>query len=272
MEKVIKGTEVPDTVTASGGNTFCECFCLVRKGHEECGDSAFVYADERKAIVAVFDGVSGEAGAAAASAVAAASILKDLSAGDRVSEKRMKDALSAAHGRISFGLTTAAVAFIERSGAFMVAAVGDSPIYSISSEGKTDLELPLARTVGDGASVLKFFYFRNLLTSAIGGGPQDFSVHIRKGKLKEGEVLILSSDGLSDNLYVEVSEGYVTDSSGRGDLASLVGGERSPEALVRGLAGEVSRRLAAGRVERPGSILVPKEDDLAIVAVRFGKH
>ncbi len=272
MEKVIRGTEVSGTATASGGSPFCELFCLVRKGHEECGDSAFVYADGKKAIVAVFDGVSGEAGASEASAVAATVVLEELSGAGRMSEKRVKDALLKAHGRISFGLTTAAVAFIERSGAFMIAAVGDSPIYSISREGRTDLELPLARTVGDGASVLKFFYFRNLLTSAIGGGSQDISVHIRRGKLKEGEVLLLASDGLSDNLYVGVSEGYVTESSGVTDLAGLVGSERSPEALVERLAEEVSRRLSAGRVERAGSILVPKEDDLALVAVRFGKH
>ncbi len=271
MERLIKGTEVSGTETAGGVSGFCEFFCLVRKGHEECGDSALVYADERKAILAVFDGVSGEPGASSASSAAAASILKELSAIGRVSEKRMKEALLSAHGNIRAGLTTASIAIIERSGAFIVASVGDSPIYSISSEGKADIELPLARTVGDGASVLKFFYFRNMLTSAIGGGAPDFSVHIRKGRLRAGDVLILASDGLSDNLYVGVADGYVTESSGVSDLAALAGKDRSPEKLVKCLAEEVSKRLSIGRVEMPGRILIPKEDDLAILAVRFGK-
>ncbi len=268
MERVIRGTAVTEIQTASGGNGFCEFSCLVRKGHEECGDSAFVYADPGKAILAVFDGVSGEAGASSASSVAAESILRSLSPHGRISEKNMKDALLKAHEAITAGLTTAAIAFIEKGGAFMVASVGDSPIYSLSKEGRTDLELPLARTVGDGASVLKFFYFRNLLTSALGGGKAEFSVHIRKGRLRKGEVLILASDGLSDNLYAEISEGYVTESSGRTDLSELIGAERSAAAIVSLLSEEVSKRLAIGRVEKPGRILVPKEDDLAIIAVR----
>jgi hypothetical protein len=269
MERLIRGTEVSGEVEASGAGGFCEFSMLVRKGHEECGDSAFAYVDGEKAVFAVFDGVSGEAGASSASSAAAEALMASLGAHDRITPAKMKSAVLSAHGRITGGMTTAVIVFIRKDGSFMVAGVGDSPAYSIDSNGAASIELPLARTVGDGSSILKFFYFRNLLTSALGGGQAGMSLHIREGKMKKGEVLILSSDGLTDNLYVTVKDGYVTESSGVADLSGILGKERRPAEIVRLLSGAIASRLPLGRVERPESMLVPKEDDLAIIAVRM---
>ncbi len=269
MQKMIRGTEVAATMEASASNAFSESFCIVKKGHEECGDSAFVYADDEKTILAVFDGVSGEEGASAASSVAAESVLSALMPHDRISEQKMKEAVLKAHGDIKFGLTTAAILFLEKNGSFVLAGVGDSPVYGINRKGEVSLELPLARNVGDKDSILKFFYFRNLLTSALGGGSQEVSLNLRKGKLGKGEVLILASDGLADNLYVAIDDGYVTESSGLADLSGLIGKAREPERIVRSLFAEISSRLSVGRVERRKSMLVPKEDDIAIIAVRM---
>lgn len=269
MQKIIRGTEVSGLVEAAVSNGFSESFCIVKKGHEECGDSAFVYADEDKAILAVFDGVSGEEGASAASSVAAESILSALVPQARISEGKMKEAVLKAHGEIKFGLTTAAILFLEKSGSFLLAGVGDSPVYGINRKGQVSLELPLARNVGDKDSILKFFYFRNLLTSALGGGTPEVSLNLRKGKLGKGEVLILASDGLADNLFVATDDGYVTESSGLADLSSLIGKRKEPEKIVRTLFAEISKRLSVGRVELRKSMLVPKEDDIAIIAVRM---
>jgi serine/threonine protein phosphatase PrpC len=92
---------------------------------------------------------------------------------------------------------------------------------------------------------------------------------MRSGKLKKGEAILLASDGLLDNLRVKVHDGYVTDSSGTEDLARLVGRERDPEKISRLLMKEIVTRIKAGKKEKAGLMLVPKEDDIAIAALRF---
>ncbi|HSB46516.1 MAG TPA: protein phosphatase 2C domain-containing protein [Candidatus Bilamarchaeum sp.] len=262
MERLIAG--VTDSGSASGKCRFGQFSVLVKKGHDDCGDSAFVFSDDDKVIIAVFDGVSGEAGAANASSEAAKAVLGSLRGETKIDAKKMEAALRSAAQKITFGLTTAAVAFIQKDGKFLVAGIGDSPVYGIS-KNEVSLELPLARAVKDGDAVFKYFYYRNLLTSAIG---QDSSgeLAIRSGRLEKGEGILLASDGLSDNLYVIVKEGFVTDSSGCDDLRSLLKGKKSAESIVAFLAGEVAKRVSAGKIERPGSLLVPKEDDLSIAA------
>jgi serine/threonine protein phosphatase PrpC len=268
MESLISGKDVTASSDASGKNAFSEFFIFVRKGHEDCGDSAFAYSDEKKTIIAVFDGVSGEAGAANASTEAASAILEALKSENHADPKAVERAFIKAQEKITFGLTTAAVAFIEKTGAFVVAGVGDSPVYGVDKKGKITLELPLARAVKDGDAILKYFYYRNLLTSAIG---QDSSgeLAIRSGKLEKGEMLILASDGLSDNLYVKTKEGFVTDSSGCEDLADIARGKKTAESLANALSDETAKRISVGKIERHDSMLVPKEDDLSIAVIRM---
>ena len=53
------------------------------------------------------------------------------------------------------------------------------------------------------------------------------------------------------------------------DLSELIGKTREPEGIVRMLFAEIEKRLPAGRVERKKSMLVPKEDDIAMIALRL---
>jgi serine/threonine protein phosphatase PrpC len=131
------------------------------------------------------------------------------------------------------------------------------------------LELPLGRAVGDGDSIFKFFYYRNMVTSVLGPSDADINIHTRSGKLMGGEMLLLATDCLIDNLAVKVDDGYVTDSSGSDDLTRLIGKPGDLEPLVRGLAKEIQNRLVKGKIEKKGLQLVPKEDDLALIAFRF---
>lgn len=269
MKRLIAGTGVRASESCSAAAPFCDFSAFVKKGHEECGDSAFVYCDREKFAAGVFDGVSGEPGAASASSEAAAAALESLAKARKADENALEEAVAVANRAVDRGYTTAALVLVARDGSFAVAGVGDSPVYGITSKGGVDVELPLGRAAGDGDSVMKLLHFRNLVTSVLGRSGTDIAMHSRSGKLKKGEVLILASDGLSDNLFFGVKGGYVHDTAGAADLKSLLGRGRNPRAIIRTLARTVAARLAGGRVEKEGSMLVPKEDDLAIVALRF---
>ncbi|MEW6748644.1 MAG: protein phosphatase 2C domain-containing protein [Candidatus Micrarchaeota archaeon] len=269
MERLMKGGMVELEESAEGKTPFCDFSLIVRRGHMECGDSAFVYSDENKLLAGVFDGVSGEPGAEQASSDAAEAALSYLKNLDRIGEEEMKEALSRAHLSIKISSTTASLLYLKKDGSFMVAAIGDSPIYGVDAKGGVSLEIPPARTVRDRDSILKYFAFRNYITAALGGPAELLEVSIRKGRLKKGEMLIVASDGLSDNLFVETEDGYVSDSSGVKDLQSLIKGKRTPSSVIKTLMAELAKRLSEGRVEKPGRILQPKEDDIAIAAIRL---
>jgi hypothetical protein len=267
MEKLIRGSDVADSVSAEGKTPFCEFVVIVKKGHAECGDSAFAYTDSDKFIAAVLDGVSGEPGAPMASADAASAILEHLKSVSAPSEPAIKEALTKAHLAIRIGATTATLLHMSKDGSFIVASIGDSPAYGMDEKGKLSLEIPVSRVVKDNDSILKYFYYRNYVTSVL-GAQNDLDLRIRSGKLKKGEVLILASDGVSDNLFVKVKKGYVADSSGIDDLGRIIGKLRSPKAINGRLMSVVEARIGGGKIEEPGRMLVPKEDDIAIVAVR----
>lgn len=268
MEKLMLGTKIKNTETFSSKNKSCECFALVRKGHEECGDSAFVYMDEKKTIIGVFDGVSGEAGAASASSEAATALLKYLKKYNKADEKLIKKAMVDANNKVKHGYTTAALCFVEKDGSTIVAGIGDSPIYGIDKKGEVALELPLGRAVKDNDSILKFFHFRALVTSVLGPSGTEIHINMRKGKLKKGEMLILATDGLTDNLHLKIHEGYVKDSSGSQDLKKLIGKSKKPETIGRNLFNEVKKRIKGKKIETKNSILIPKEDDIAIAVFK----
>ncbi len=268
MEKLLLGSGIETKAEYGGKTKLCEFHVLVKKGHEECGDSAFAYADDSQVIMAVLDGVSGEAGAASASSLAATAVLESLK-GERLTEKSIREAFISASERIMHGLTTISVVMIDKSGRFIMASVGDSPIYGITKGGDIGLEHPLGRPVADGDSLLKFLSFRNLVTSVLGPSRADIAIRMSKGTMKGGEMVIIASDGLSDNLFLMTKEGYVKDSSGVQDLKELIGGLKSPERIVKMLEKEIEDRISKGKVEKKGKVLVPKEDDIAIIALRW---
>ena len=272
MERLIGGGDVEASASTKGKTQFCDFAITVQKGHGECGDSAFIRYDKKRFIVGVFDGVSGDPGAAMASTDAANAVLSRLKLPGRPSEQDVEDALSAAHAAVRLGATTASLLILEPDGSFIIAVIGDSPVFSIDSRGSVSLEMPMARIVSDGDSILKFFNFRNYVSSVLGSVfSQDsgLQVHIRSGRLKPGHVIILASDGLSDNLFVEVDDGYVTDASGEADLKSIVGKLREPGAVVKTIMRMLRGRIAKGRQETKKAIIVPKADDITVAVVRF---
>ena len=242
---------------------FGEIAALVRKGHEECGDSAFVYADREKIILAVFDGVSGEKGAANASSVAAKSILDSLK-DKAVTQEDVKNAISKASQDIKEGYTTVALAVIKGE-SLIIASVGDSAIYSKSGKAIT-LELPLGRPVKKGDSVMKFFAFRNLVTSVIGPTNTAIELRIAEGRINKGDMLILASDGLVDNLFVRTKEGFVKDATGTNDLGTLIK-SKSPKKIVKDLDSIIQKRVKKGKIEEKERILDPKVDDVSLIVM-----
>lgn len=266
MERLIRGADVRNEETFFG-KCICEVSMVVRRNHFECGDSAFAYCDGEKLIVAVFDGVSGEPGAAMASSDAAQAMLEHLKTAKKADEEALKEAFTKAHLAINLGATTVSIAIVEKDGSFILAGIGDSPIYSID-RGKASLELPPARAVGEGDSILKFFHFRTIVTSVLGGAGE-ISIRICSGKLEKGHTLILATDGLSDNLFMVAKEGYISDCSGAGDLQEILRGKKAPKAMVSSLMDELGKRIQGGRAEGKAGILVPKKDDIAIIALRI---
>ena len=267
MEKLILGSGVSDSRSASGKTRFCEFSFVVKKGHSECGDSAFVYCDERKLIAAVLDGVSGDPGAALASSDAANAILDSLKGEETIDQKKLEDAFTKGHCAIRLGSTTVSLLFLKNDGSFVIAGIGDSPIFSIDEKEQISLELPMARIVGDDDSILKFLYFRNMVTSVL-GSIGEIKINIRSGKLKEGETFIIASDGLSDNLFFEVENGYVKDCSGITDLKAILSGKKPAKAITKALIDEIEKRLQKGKIEEKNRLLVPKDDDISIIAIR----
>lgn len=272
MERIIRGSEVQKSIEFSGSTNFCDFFGIVRKGHEICGDSAFVYTDENKTIIAVFDGVSGEPGADLASAEAADFFLNFLKKFDTISQKKMNDAAHFAREHVKSGFTTASIIFLEKNGTFLAASVGDSPIYSLDKNEKIDIELPLSRPVGDGDSILKFFNFRVFVSTVFGGFHSgknpEIHMNMRKGRIAKDEILIVASDCLIDNLYVEFNDGYITESAGKSDLKSLIGSLREPKKIIGILSDEIEKRSKGKKIESGSKILEPKLDDLTIIALR----
>ncbi len=240
---------------------------LVKKGHEVCGDQIIVYEDERKLVLAVFDGVSGEQGARDAATNAAKALLESLKIHNVVTDNIIRQAISDANNSIKKGYTTLAVAVIEKTGRLTLASVGDSAIYSMR-DGQVSLELPLARAVKNEDSVLKFLSYRNIVTSVLGKTGSEIEINFADGLLRKGDLLIIASDGLVDNLYIQTKEGFVTDASGKEDLGELIKSD-DPKEIVECLEREISDRLKKGKIEKPGLVLDPKKDDLSIIVFRW---
>jgi serine/threonine protein phosphatase PrpC len=267
MEKSIRAGDVADAAEVHGKSGFCEYAATVRKGHAECGDSAFVHCDADNIVAGVLDGVSGEPGASFASSDAAEAILAHLKSLRKPSQGAMEEALIKAHLAIRIGFTTATVLHMHRDGSFVIASIGDSPIFGVAPGAKASLEVPLDRAVKDGDSVLKYFHYRNMVTCVL-GGQMELHAHMLAGRLKEGHMLILASDGISDNLFVKVHNGYVSDSTGTDDILAIIGSRCSAAAVAGALADAAQERMRGRKAEEPGRMIVPKDDDIAIIAVR----
>jgi|GEM_PF-1548272 len=271
QEHILKGTEITLNKKASIKAPFCKISAAVRRGHEVCGDSAFIYADDEKAIFGVFDGVSGEPSADSASTIAASTVLKELKEVKTPTAKKLKDALSKAHAEVNEGYTTALVLFVKKDGSYMVASVGDSALYSLDS-GEIDLEIPLGRIVSKGDTIFRFMKFRNIVKSVVGWASGGMEINIQRGKLSSGNILIAATDCLPDNLEVEVSEFNVEEQSGKVDLGRIIGKTRDPQKILDKIYETIRERMSnEGRKQRGKYLLESKLDDLGIIVFSYSR-
>jgi hypothetical protein len=265
------GNRIGDEERGSFSEPFADIAYDVRRGHETCGDSAFAYCDDKKAVIAVFDGVSGEPGAAEASSIAALAILNHLKGKDSPTKNDMQESLVNAHANVIVGYTTASVAVVERGGRFICASVGDSTIYSLGKDGGMKLELQPMRTVGKGAPVDEFIFQRMVVPVAL-GLDADMQILMREGKLDDGDFLLVMTDAIMDNLKIKVKGGKVADTSGVEDLRLIIGDASGAANVVKSIRDETVRRMDARfDIREKDSVLVSKLDDLAIVGLLFKK-
>jgi serine/threonine protein phosphatase PrpC len=271
--KILGGTEITLSKKADTKSGFCKLAAAVRRAHDACGDSAFIHADENKAIFGVFDGVSGEAGADRASTLAAKTILKKLVETEKPGQKEIQKALETAHASVTDGLTTALVVVVLSNGTFISASVGDSTMHSIDQKGNFDIELYGSRVVGKGDTIFRFLAFRNVVKSVIGWHSGEFEVIMREGRLSPGEILIAASDALVDNLNMRVSQFNIEDASGADDLKKIISNQREPEKIRDMLFEEIKERISMDgkEIRQDDMLLAPKKDDFSVVVFRYAQ-
>ncbi len=267
MEKIILASEVGDSLSADGKSAAFSLSAIVKKGHDHCGDSAFIYWDDERTFGGVFDGVSGDADADLASGKAAQSVLGLLKLIKKADEEELKKVLWNTNQVIKRGFTTASIFFIEKNGNYAIASVGDSPIFTIINS-KVLSESVSDRPVGIGSPVFEFFQSRNIVSSVL--GMKEIQIQTKSDKLEKGDLLLLCSDGISDNLLIKVKNNFIVDDSGTQDLSEILKKETDPKKIVKKLSADIIARMDHPPMLKTDFVFEPKQDDLSILACKFG--
>jgi protein phosphatase len=227
-------------------------------------------------LFAVFDGAGGHEGGADASQVAKHSIESAISNNKSLSLSRVLDDASKIVGEQSPGLTTTAIVKVvegsqtEKSCRIQFASVGDSRVYIFASDGSlrqvttdnvestTNEEyLRLAKEKQDRLSAVSewtdilredepAFNTRNIIHQAIGKG-YEVSPIIYEAEINEGDMVLITTDGVHDNLTDEEITSLVGVKAAEGlspqDIANLIAQksfERSNEGHLRSKADDTS--------------------------------
>lgn len=247
--------------------------------HPERNEDAF-FVDSQKPAVAVFDGVGGRAGSGKASEIAAKSTKRILENSKTVlpvglSLLVVKEALETAHkavleeGQLSGIATTATVAklFKDLNGApyAAIASVGDSRAYlwrdnelsfltldkayeiSPASDKVHKLQDTLARVVDLSQlsdEEANAFRRRNVIDSALGleSSPMINAMHVM---LQPGDKILVTSDGIHDNLTTDEIESEVSHTPDHQLAGSLTNAawRRSNEGHLRSKADDMTTAL-----------------------------
>jgi PPM family protein phosphatase len=224
---------------------------LVRKNNE---DSLIA----KPPLVAVADGVGGHNAGEVASALAVDVLEEWIPTLVRKGGKKLRDAASDAHRRIISraqqetaldGMATTLTAAWIDAGTCTIAHVGDSRAY-LFRDGElsqlTEDHTIVAELVRDGRITPEEAYehpWRNRVVQALGGQP-DVVVEMLSVDLRPGDRLVLSSDGLSDQVR---SEG----------IAAILAVNDDPEDACRQL---VARAKEAGGKDNITVVLVDVDD------------
>lgn len=216
----------------------------VREGNEDAYALFAQEVDEPEvALIAVADGMGGHSAGEVASAIAVETLGRALFGvdGDRTptfSERVLHDAVQAANqaiwraavedpSRRGMG-TTLVCALVNASGEAILANVGDSRAYLVSSGGAHALTVDhswVTEQVQRGAMTADEAHtspYRNVLTRSLGVGEDvqiDTYASVRLGL---GEALVLCSDGVTT--YLEPA-----------DFAAVVGSQEDAEAIAQEL-------------------------------------
>jgi serine/threonine protein phosphatase PrpC len=263
------GKDIKTEKKGYAASKYAEISYVVRRMHDVCGDSALIYTDKNKTILAVLDGVSGEEGAEQASSIATIAILNFLKNNDSIKKDDLHDALVNAHSHIVYGFTTVLVVVVKPDGSFLSASVGDSTIYSLSKSGKLNLEMDLMRMVGVGSPVFRFALFRNNVTSVL-GLQADLEIFFKEGSLDSGDSLLLVTDGILDNLKFEIENEKVKSCSGIKDLSNIIDKEKNIKKITTKIRKEILKRMDDRiEIKEETESLIIKPDDFAIIGLQF---
>ncbi|MCL5067469.1 MAG: serine/threonine-protein phosphatase [Thaumarchaeota archaeon] len=211
--------------------------------HDENQDS--IVADVQKGIFAVADGVGGYKGAKEASSLAIDTLKTRVE--DIVDENSFRECLEGIHGEIrdsarklgypGMGTTIAAVKILQHERKILTANVGDSPIFLVRDSEAIPLYFDDSQRSSDPGNLWALLQY-------VGFGPERPTVHTRTTSYKSGDVLLICSDGVSDNL--------IRSESDPASLADFVRASGSARRIVE-------RAMEIGR----------KADDMSAVLVFF---
>lgn len=255
--------------------------------HPEVNEDSIAHSAE-KGIAMLFDGVGGMSAGDKASRTArnflATSLTTIKDTDPAIVKRKIESAMISCSTKVTrevpAGATTAVVAkFIDSGGTkrVIIGSVGDSRAY-IFRDNKLQQITEDDNVLGEVSLVEKraigklldqvaspqdlarlsdqergLFNRRNLITQALGGGeeiPQPHSYHI---VLKPGDVILLTSDGVHDNLTSNEIARSVAINSGFG----------KETALVNDLVGQAKKRSTL-----EGKHVRGKMDDISAVAVK----
>ena len=188
----------------------------------------------------VMDGVTGHGGAEASRELGEALAAGPAASLDEIAETlRQVNEEFFAVGQGRFLLTTVSVA-LGRAGRLYVAAAGDSPIFLVTPETHQ-------RLCGRAGGFLHVGVAR-----AVGAAAELGDLSTREVELPPGARLVLTTDGVTDNMSAD-------------ELADIVRSSAAPDEATRRIEEIISERLQEGRVPEVLGMRFRYDDRTAIV-------
>jgi protein phosphatase len=185
---------------------------MIRSGNE---DNFFAEADERRGVFVVADGMGGHAAGEVASEMAVQIVARHLlgltsvldgAASERLAQA-MRDANRAIYDRMlaevdKQGMGTTASVLVLSDNHFLIGQIGDSRIYLLRDGALTQLTKDhsyVQEQVDAGLLTpeqARYHPYSNVITRCVGAS-ETVEADIYSGEMKNGDVFLLASDGLT---------------------------------------------------------------------------